>query len=751
MAQPTVYLPEEESSDSGIIKKKDFVLPSGVAKGGSDSDGGEGGETGKKNTNRGDLNKQTDKKNIIEDNLRGNATDMGETKTVGDPGADKKDEKTDNGGADVATNPADNQLRGMVRRLGGKIFSRFGDGGSRVPRADSSADNLVKFLPTKESFVQKRDEDDKKKAKKEDGGGGEKRQDNTKEAPHRISGVLSPETESKMSDDKDVMKETEGGKRAETLKRKEKTEGEKEGGGASDTSLIPVLRTFQGDSADVAYSRGGVEMRKVLAVEMEKKKKEQEEYLRETKELLKEAAILKEKQRGAARRQKNAASGVKAQSDQPADEDGETEERQKTNDERKMRRKIDNEQMTNTMVGALNYAKRANQGAVAVLKERPPAVPQPRADVKEAEAVRRAAKKVHHGTIDQLKRMKQDAPAPAVRAEAPAKAGADTPPVDLGGKMQFSQFQDKPPGFIGKLRNSIKLKKDVSQEQRNILRQKQKEAVEKEEMRKAWQSFETKKEQLRESGLRARDVRSYSAKATPNKALRRQNFIAIFLVLLILITLVVVVVYILTKPNEAPIANAPREDVRPVSDVVTSESQVSVAVLSTPKEWGRITQSSGSTHTISKFIPYEVVDGSSVQFDLNSFFSVFNMPVPDGLKKSLGNYYFVGSYTTDTTVNGIFIVTVKNYGDALSWMLSWENSAVNAFADVFPNTLLKSNPGNTQVRTKIIDNKDVRILTNARSSAQLLYYFFNRSVLVFIVGEEDAVRQINNRIRSANA
>ena len=31
------------------------------------------------------------------------------------------------------------------------------------------------------------------------------------------------------------------------------------------------------------------------------------------------------------------------------------------------------------------------------------------------------------------------------------------------------------------------------------------------------------------------------------------------------------------------------------------------------------------------------------------------------------------------------MLSVKNYGDALVWMLNWENDAINAFAGVFPD------------------------------------------------------------------
>ena len=84
-------------------------------------------------------------------------------------------------------------------------------------------------------------------------------------------------------------------------------------------------------------------------------------------------------------------------------------------------------------------------------------------------------------------------------------------------------------------------------------------------------------------------------------------------------------------------------------------------------------------------------------------------------------------------------------------MLNWEKNALNAFSSVFPNTIQSANTENTSVETRLIDNKEVRILKNPKSEYRLMYYFFNRSILVFIVGNEEAIVEINNRIRSANA
>ena len=59
---------------------------------------------------------------------------------------------------------------------------------------------------------------------------------------------------------------------------------------------IPILRTFDNDHERLARSKGGAELRSLLAKEMEKKKIAQEDYRREVRNLMKESAYLKERQ-----------------------------------------------------------------------------------------------------------------------------------------------------------------------------------------------------------------------------------------------------------------------------------------------------------------------------------------------------------------------------------------------------------------------------------------------------------------------
>ena len=232
--------------------------------------------------------------------------------------------------------------------------------------------------------------------------------------------------------------------------------------------------------------------------------------------------------------------------------------------------------------------------------------------------------------------------------------------------------------------------------------------------------------------------------------MRKQGIAAIILVIFILSALVSTIAFVVVRPIDEPGVVDPK-DIAPVKDVVTNEQRVLIDVVSSSEDWNSIMRSRADHYTLTQFIPYTQVEQDNVQITFKEFSEFFALNMPDTLFNTFGEYYFVGNYITPSQVNGVFILAVENYGDALVWMLNWEKNAINAFSQVFPDALTQSQPGTTSTVSRAIDNKDVRILSNPESRDQLLYYFFNRSLLVFIVGEEDAVAKINHRIRSANA
>lgn len=309
----------------------------------------------------------------------------------------------------------------------------------------------------------------------------------------------------------------------------------------------------------------------------------------------------------------------------------------------------------------------------------------------------------------------------------------------------------KKKGVFSQIRDHISAEDAFSDKEREAMREQQKDIVEKSSLESAWKGFQRKKREVQEQGFAVRDVRSYSASADtkPPKVSTLKQFLLIGVIVVLVGSLISSVVLIAMQALDTP-GSIPVEP-KSVRDVIGSERKVFVDVSATPDTWPNISKRGSDRNVVNKFVPYEMQEGKSVQVDLDEFNINFIMRIPPGLRETFGDYYFVGNYVDANTVYGIFIVSVKNYSDALVWMLNWEKNAINSFISVFPGIFNRSNPENTSVTSKIVDNKDVRILQNPLSDTPLLYYFFNRSFLVFVVGGEDVVSIINDRIISANA
>ena len=323
----------------------------------------------------------------------------------------------------------------------------------------------------------------------------------------------------------------------------------------------------------------------------------------------------------------------------------------------------------------------------------------------------------------------------------------DFSPIDInvGNEIPVSSkvtFMDRVRGLRSRKKLSAKQKKIIQEKQEKILRQ--------EKLKKMWGDFEARKEKLKEMGIKMNDIHSYTLKKTPNIRLNKQNILFTGIIALLLISLVVILATVTFQPKEVIIISNQRQN-QQAEDVITNENQVFVDLTSSPDTWNQSLQEGegGKLATITKFVPYVVQETANVVPTISEFSNILGVELPSGLLRTLDEYYFVGHYNKNTKNQGIFIFSVRNYGDALVWMLSWEKDAINSFFRVFPNTFLPSDRESVFVESRIIDNKTVRILKNNISGSSLLYYFFDRETLVFITGDESLIPEINNRIRTA--
>ena len=451
--------------------------------------------------------------------------------------------------------------------------------------------------------------------------------------------------------------------------------------------VIPVLRTYHQDTKHIAQTKGGAELRTILAKEAEEKRKAQKEYIKNTKDIMKESAVLRDKYNNFTKKKQKSSKG--------APDDPETQS-------------INRESVNRTLSGAATYIQSVHNDATN--KQNPPTTqPKP-------------------------------------------------PTQDTKIKNTLKESNDKDVGKEGvfaRVRGKVPSKSVLSKEKRKSLQHKQQEVIEKESIQNAWKDFKQKKKKLREAGLEARDVRSYTAsnEPIPNKPLQKQNILLLIIVFFLLAGLIFFVIIIATSPAEKPVINSNTTNISSVSDVLNSEKKILVNISdskTTPDAWKSITKKDGEQDTITKYVPYKLIGEKESQINFQEFSRAFNIHFPPGLQNAFGNYYFVGKYLTQEKANGIFIASVKKHGNAFVWTHSWEKSMINSFISVFPGFFQKSSMRNVSVTSRIIDNQDVRVIQNTLSKEKMSYYFLGDSILVIIAGDESIIPLINARIRSAN-
>ena len=473
--------------------------------------------------------------------------------------------------------------------------------------------------------------------------------------------------------------------------------------------VIPVLRTFQQDTNQVTKTKDGAALRSTLAEEVEERRGAQQEYIRESKQLFKDSMLLKEKHRALSKKkmQKDV-----SKSDAPT-------------------APIDTQHISQSLSGAFDYMRSLKVGDTSVkgdgadTSQRPPS---PQLTEEPLPAVQ-----------------KSDLGASVVDASPEVTPSSD--PSILPDTDETSPYKKQ--GVLSRLKRSARPETVFTKEERAAMQKKQKETIEEEEIRDAWQKFQTKKEKLKQKGLAARDVRSYGIDTSPRTPLSIKGVFTLLFVFILLAGAVFFAVYIAIYDTGDP-ALVPAENLSQApDDIIPAEKRIAVDVYP-PDQWVHSVSQGGGVGDLHALVPSKKAGDSSVKISFDEFARHFTMGIPHGLRDAFADYYFVGNYTTDTAVDGVFIISVENYGDALVWMLDWEKNALNAFTAVFPDFLERSNPNNVLIRTSIIDNKDVHSILNASSQKPLSYYFFTTGILVFIVGDAEAViPAINSRIRAA--
>ena len=277
----------------------------------------------------------------------------------------------------------------------------------------------------------------------------------------------------------------------------------------------------------------------------------------------------------------------------------------------------------------------------------------------------------------------------------------------------------------------------------------QEEIVAKNELIKSQRELDAKKEKIREMAGDLKTKKDFKTSVKDTYLVK--NILLTFVAVCVLIAFIFIIYILLIRENSSQVV-IPEEQATEEKDVIIFENKRLFNIDEEDAVWRQTFEAAKENNTLTKFIPFSVQGERNLQVEKNELFSRFDVLLPSGFVVLLNNYYFLGEYKSESDSIGVFISTIENQGDALVWLLKFGNLIPKAFLDLFPTLLNPTNENRLSSTPKVIDNKEIYVLENKDDNVKVLYYFFNREILVILVGDgEEIITEINRRIRLANS
>lgn len=138
---------------------------------------------------------------------------------------------------------------------------------------------------------------------------------------------------------------------------------------------------------------------------------------------------------------------------------------------------------------------------------------------------------------------------------------------------------------------------------------------------------------------------------------------------------------------------------------------------------------------------------------LDNFLSLIKSTAPSSLIRSLSGEYMVGTYKPagDTNQHLFLLFNTKDFNQSYAGMLAWEKTLTSDLVEVFKIDVSgnRSNLLGKEWKDIVIENKDARVLYDARDNA-LLYYIFTDKNNFIITDNKDTIREVTGRLLIKN-
>jgi hypothetical protein len=174
----------------------------------------------------------------------------------------------------------------------------------------------------------------------------------------------------------------------------------------------------------------------------------------------------------------------------------------------------------------------------------------------------------------------------------------------------------------------------------------------------------------------------------------------------------------------------------PKTTVVTYSKKIDLQIASSTKQ--RFTNSiliekKTQGNQVNTLVYFNTISADGKQAKIEDVFRYLAPKAPESFIRSLDDKYMIGVYSFDSN-EPFIILTTNDYAQSYAGMLKWEENIDEDLGEIF------SIPKNTGSSTKsfidkAIQNKDLRILTDANRNTVLVYSFLDKNTILITVNE----------------
>ena len=138
--------------------------------------------------------------------------------------------------------------------------------------------------------------------------------------------------------------------------------------------------------------------------------------------------------------------------------------------------------------------------------------------------------------------------------------------------------------------------------------------------------------------------------------------------------------------------------------------------------------------TINKTVN-EKTKKENVQINASEFASIWENKMPNMLTRSLGEKFMLGVYSSQTNKNTPFLIlTTGSYPQTFAGMIKWEQSMLSDINNLFG--IETTTQTNNIFEDRIINGKDVRILTDMDGNILILYSLIDKNTVIVTTNTE---------------